>query len=121
MRDGSELNGVAYLPMNPVGVPITFKDDGNEKKVKIACDSIKTLVYYEKQQTWEYDRMDVFLDESDKKPEQLWVEVSRRGPTTLYKYDHLNRSIGYDSRRVHRHWICIRSAENAARSISSET
>jgi hypothetical protein len=122
MRNGSELHGVAYLPEGPAPVPITFKEDGNGKKMKIASDSIKTLVYFVgKEKTLEYDRMDVFLYFNAKKTQRLWLEVSRRGPVTLYSYEDLEIGAQRNLDRFRRHWLCIRPGDDAAKSISSET
>jgi len=116
MVNGSELNGLAELPMDPVGPPIWFKENKHGKRQLIACDSIKSVIYYsEKGHIWEYDRMHANLNEAGPRPAQLWLEVSRRGPVTLYKYSHQNwfsRS-NTSANRFYRHWICMRSGETA--------
>ncbi len=73
-------------------------------------------------QAFEFDRMDAVLYPSDKKPQRLWLLVSRRGATTLYTYDGLDIFMGAGNTEIdkfQRYWFCIKPGEETAVVVSS--
>lgn len=119
--DGTSIDGLAELPGNPSPTPISFKPSDGSKKQSIKCDNIKNITYYfSNNKTFEYDRMNVYFFESDKKPTKIWLEVLQRGPVTLYTFSKLYPGGVFGARDSYEQlWLCYRAGEDVATRISS--
>ena len=122
LENGTILEGLAELPSNPSPTPISFKQSADAKRQALRCDDIKTIIYtIGDNKTYEYDRMNIYIFEKDKKPRKVWLEVKQRGYVTLYEYASIAAFGGYGGRdnKFEISWFCHRQGEDVAARITS--
>ena len=119
--DGTIVEGLAEIPGNPSPTPIAFKTSDDAKKQKLRCDDIKTIIYYfGNNGTVEYDRMNVYYFEGDKKPSRIWLQALQRGSVTLYTCVYLTPGGTFGSKdKFDDLWFCYRTGEEIATRITA--
>ncbi|MFT3945762.1 MAG: hypothetical protein QM763_02215 [Agriterribacter sp.] len=120
-QDGRIVEGLAEMLGTPSPTPISFKESKDSKRQSLKCDDIKNITYYlNDNKTLEYDRMNIYFFESDKKPSKMWLQVLQRGPVTLYSFTKLDPAGAFGGRdQFEELWFCYRAGEDVATRISS--
>jgi len=116
--DGLIIECVARYPKGFRAREIEYKTEKNSKKIhKIKSDDVRTIQYYLDDERWvELDRYPYIpianvIKGSQKQNRPIFLNVSERGPTTLY----LNLTIRNGA--VYRDYYCKRDEESVASQI----
>lgn len=121
--DGREMNGFVRRIEHAYAKHIRFKEALHLRSTKQPSKELKTVIFYDQNDTLEFDRLHSYHGwKRDKVAPAMWLRVLERGHATLLHVSKPMRNTVKPNElsptRHEHYWLCIRQGEDVASLLS---